>query len=70
MVFLLKRIRADRRGAPSSSAGRIPTRKGLTAWPCGSGKVLDSVNCGTADGTIVRQWAQLDNTGQQWDIAP
>jgi len=44
--------------------------KGLTAWPCGSGKILDSVNCGTADGTIVRQWAQLDNTGQQWDIAP
>ena len=36
-----------------------PTGKGLMAW---SG--------GTADGTMVRQRAQLDNTCQQWDIAP
>ena len=35
-----------------------------------NGMVLDAENCGTADGTIVREWAQLDNACQQWDIAP
>jgi hypothetical protein len=33
-----------------------------------SGKVLDDVDCETANGTVVRQWAQLDNTCQEWDI--
>jgi Alpha-L-arabinofuranosidase B, catalytic/Ricin-type beta-trefoil lectin domain-like len=32
------------------------------------GKVLDDVDCETANGTVVRQWAQLDNTCQEWDI--
>jgi hypothetical protein len=32
----------------------------------GNGMVLDVRNCGIADGTTVRQWAQLDNTCQQW----
>ena len=36
----------------------------------GNGMVLDAVDCETADGTVVRQWAQLDNTCQQWDIKP
>ncbi len=31
-----------------------------------SGKVLDAVNCGTANGTAVDQWASLGNTCQQW----
>ncbi len=35
-----------------------------------NGMVLDAENCGTANGTTVRQWAQLDNTCQQWDIKP
>jgi hypothetical protein len=30
--------------------------------------VMDAEDCGTADGTVVRQWAQLDNLCQQWDI--
>ncbi|MDY0914554.1 RICIN domain-containing protein [Rathayibacter festucae] len=29
-------------------------------------KVLDSANCGTADGTDARQWAWLANACQQW----
>ena len=36
----------------------------------GNGMVLDAEDCETADGTVVRQWAQLDNTCQQWDIKP
>jgi hypothetical protein len=32
--------------------------------------VMDVKNCGTANGVVVRQWAQLDNTCQQWTIAP
>ncbi len=31
-----------------------------------SGKVADVANCGTADGTNVRQWTSLGNTCQQW----
>jgi hypothetical protein len=31
-----------------------------------SGKVLDAVNCGTANGTQVDQWQSLGNTCQQW----
>ncbi|MEU6349169.1 arabinofuranosidase catalytic domain-containing protein [Streptomyces sp. NPDC047072] len=31
-----------------------------------SGKVLDAVNCGTANGTSIDQWASLGNTCQQW----
>ena len=31
-----------------------------------SGKVLDAVNCGTANGTKIDLWASLGNTCQQW----
>jgi len=31
-----------------------------------SGKVLDAVNCGTANGTAIDLWASLGNTCQQW----
>lgn len=31
-----------------------------------SGKVLDAVNCGTANGTAIDQWQALGNTCQQW----
>jgi hypothetical protein len=34
-----------------------------------SGKVLDAVNCGTANGTAVDEWASLGNTCQQWKFA-
>jgi hypothetical protein len=34
-----------------------------------SGKVLDAVNCGTANGTHIDQWAALGNTCQQWRFA-
>lgn len=36
----------------------------------GNGMELDAENCGTANGTVVRQWQELDNTCQQWKIAP
>ncbi|MFF0325668.1 arabinofuranosidase catalytic domain-containing protein [Nonomuraea angiospora] len=35
-----------------------------------SGKVLDAVNCGTANGTPARLWMWLNNTCQLWSIAP
>jgi GH43 family beta-xylosidase len=31
-----------------------------------SGKVLDAVNCGTANGTAIDQWQSLGNACQQW----
>ncbi|MFF5082821.1 family 43 glycosylhydrolase [Actinoplanes sp. NPDC000266] len=31
-----------------------------------SGKVLDAANCGTANGTAIRQWSSLGNACQQW----
>ena len=31
-----------------------------------SGKVLDAINCGTADGTLLDVWQNLSNTCQQW----
>jgi hypothetical protein len=34
-----------------------------------NGKVLDAVNCGTANGTAVDEWASLGNTCQQWKFA-
>lgn len=34
-----------------------------------SGKVLDAVNCGTANGTSIDLWASLGNTCQQWKFA-
>ncbi|BEP11920.1 hypothetical protein acdb102_02310 [Acidothermaceae bacterium B102] len=34
-----------------------------------SGTVMDAVNCGTANGTVVDLWASLGNTCQQWKFA-
>ncbi|WP_246192479.1 arabinofuranosidase catalytic domain-containing protein [Kitasatospora atroaurantiaca] len=34
-----------------------------------SGKVLDAVNCGTANGTAIDQWTSLGNTCQQWKFS-
>jgi non-reducing end alpha-L-arabinofuranosidase len=34
-----------------------------------SGKVLDAINCGTANGTLIDQWAALGNTCQRWTFA-
>ncbi|MGW5607462.1 arabinofuranosidase catalytic domain-containing protein [Streptomyces sp. NPDC003753] len=34
-----------------------------------SGKVLDAVNCGTANGTSIDIWSSLGNTCQQWKFA-
>lgn len=36
----------------------------------GNSLVLGATNCGTANGTVVRQWIGLGNTCQQWNIAP
>jgi hypothetical protein len=35
-----------------------------------SGKVADVADCGTADGTTVRQWTWLNNACQQWRLQP
>ena len=34
-----------------------------------SGTVLDAINCGTANGTLIDLWASLGNTCQQWKFA-
>ncbi|MEU4509170.1 arabinofuranosidase catalytic domain-containing protein [Nonomuraea wenchangensis] len=34
------------------------------------GKVLDAVNCGTANGTQIDQWQALGNLCQQWAVVP
>ena len=34
-----------------------------------SGKVMDAVNCGTANGTKIDLWSSLGNTCQQWKFA-
>ena len=39
-------------------------------WVAALGMVLDAEDCEVANGTVVRQRAQLDNVCQQWDIAP
>jgi len=36
----------------------------------GNGMELDAKNCGTANGTVAHPWQELDNTCQQWNIAP
>lgn len=60
--------------AACSSAGSTwkvdPTGDGyLRLVNAESGKTLDAANCGTADGTAVRQWSWLSNACQQWGIA-
>jgi hypothetical protein len=49
---------------PSSSFPVAGTAYRLT--DTNSGKVLDAVNCGTANGTSIDQWTSLGNTCQQW----
>ena len=34
-----------------------------------SGTVLDSVNCGFTDGTLVDLWSSLGNVCQEWDVS-
>jgi hypothetical protein len=49
----------------------LPGRaRGVTISNVGNGMVLDAEDCELANGTVVRQWAQLDYVCQQWDIAP
>ena len=33
-----------------------------------SSKVLDSVNCGTSNGTLTDLWSSLGNICQEWDV--
>jgi hypothetical protein len=33
-----------------------------------SGTVLDSVDCGTGDGTLTDLWSALGNLCQEWDV--
>nr|WP_221374163.1 family 43 glycosylhydrolase [Actinoplanes polyasparticus] len=35
-----------------------------------SGKVLDSVNCGAANGTALDLWSSLGNVCQEWSVTP
>jgi hypothetical protein len=35
-----------------------------------SGTVLDSVNCGSFDGTLTDLWSPLGNNCQEWDVTP
>jgi hypothetical protein len=51
-------------GNPSTSFPVVGTAYRITN--VASGKVLDAVNCGTANGTLVDQWSSLGNTCQQW----
>jgi hypothetical protein len=51
-------------GNPSTSFPVVGTAYRITNVT--SGKVLDAVNCGTANGTLVDQWSSLGNTCQQW----
>jgi len=46
--------------APPVNHGRQPQRRDPAQLK----------NCGTANGTIVRPWQELDNTCRQWKIAP
>ena len=32
--------------------------------------MLDSVNCGTSDGTLTDLWSALGNLCQEWDVTP
>ncbi|MEP7024879.1 MAG: RICIN domain-containing protein [Actinomycetota bacterium] len=58
-------LRGPRRALPhsTSSAHYVIVNRGNSL-------VLDATNCGTANGTVVRQWTRLGNTCQQWGIAP
>src|SRR5690348_16444483 len=53
----------------SSSISFLATGTAYRFTNVNSGKVLDAVNCGTANGTAIDQWASLGNTCQQWKFA-
>jgi hypothetical protein len=53
--------------SPSQAFPAVGTAYRLTN--VNSGKVLDAVNCGTANLTSIDQWASLGNTCQQWKFA-
>jgi hypothetical protein len=40
-----------------------------TGTNVGSGKVLDSVDCGFRDGTLTDLWSPLGNVCQEWDVS-
>ena len=60
----------DIRGVVTDSTGAAIPGVTVTVTNVNTGMTLDVANCGTANGTAVRQWQQLDNTCQQWNIAP
>lgn len=35
-----------------------------------TGTTLDSVNCGSDNGTLVDLWASLNNLCQEWNVTP
>ena len=65
-------------GAPLSGVARALTMQHcVTSYGSyysitnvGNGMELDAKNCGTANGTVAHPWQELDNTCQQWNIAP
>jgi hypothetical protein len=61
------RVRASRAQA---SAGRhvSPCAAAYSTTNASSGTVLDSVNCGSFDGTLTDLWSPLGNNCQEWDV--
>lgn len=53
-------------GSPPSSGGPVTSGGTYRITPRHSGKALDVVGCGTADGTNVNQWSWLNNNCQKW----
>jgi hypothetical protein len=56
-------------GYTTPSSGFPVTGTAYRLTNVNSGKVLDAVNCGTANGTKIDQWSSLGNTCQQWKFA-
>ena len=52
------------------AAGFPATGSPYTITNVNSGQVLDSVNCGTADGTLTDLWSSLHNLCQEWNVTP
>ncbi|MBN2274673.1 MAG: family 43 glycosylhydrolase [Bacteroidales bacterium] len=53
-------------GASSTTPTGVVSGGTYRMTPRHSGKAVDVQNCGTANGTNVRQWSWLNNTCQQW----
>lgn len=56
-------------GYTSASSGFPVAGTAYRLTNVNSGKVLDAVNCGTANGTSIDLWASLGGTCQQWKFA-